>query len=60
LQATALGLGTVAVGAFYDDEVKRVVGVAEGEPLYIMPVGRPVSIYDLREEELRRYYEKNR
>ncbi len=60
LQATALGLGTVAVGAFIDDEVKRVVGAAEGEPLYIMPVGRPASLYDLREGELRRYYEKNR
>ncbi|ASJ07279.1 SagB/ThcOx family dehydrogenase [Thermococcus pacificus] len=42
LQATALGLGTVAVGAFRDDEVKRVIGV-EGEPLYIFPVGRPVE-----------------
>jgi SagB-type dehydrogenase family enzyme len=60
LQATALGLGTVSVGAFYDDRVKRIVGAVEGEPLYIMPVGRPVSLYDLREEELRRYYEKNR
>ncbi|MEM2910781.1 MAG: SagB/ThcOx family dehydrogenase [Nitrososphaerota archaeon] len=40
LQATAMGLGTVAVGAFYDDEVRKVLGVSEEErPLYVMPVG---------------------
>ncbi|UCD16125.1 MAG: SagB/ThcOx family dehydrogenase [Candidatus Omnitrophota bacterium] len=39
LQAVALGLGTVAVGAFSDGEVKGVLGVDE-QPLYIMPVGR--------------------
>ncbi len=39
LQATALGLGTVAVGAFYDDEVKSIVGCPE-DPLYLFPVGR--------------------
>lgn len=38
LQATALGLGTVAVGAFIDEEVKRVLGIKE-EPLYLFPVG---------------------
>jgi len=42
LQAVSLGLGTVAIGAFYDDEVKKVVGLADNEqPLYLMPVGRP-------------------
>ncbi|WP_457601254.1 SagB/ThcOx family dehydrogenase [Hydrogenivirga sp.] len=41
LQATALGLGTVVIGAFYDDEIKRIVGARrDEEPLYIMPVGR--------------------
>nr|WP_048147924.1 SagB/ThcOx family dehydrogenase [Palaeococcus ferrophilus] len=39
LQATALNLGTVAVGAFNDDEVAKIVGT-EGRPLYIFPVGR--------------------
>jgi len=38
LQATALGLGTVPVGAFIDSEVKSVLGIEE-EPLYLFPVG---------------------
>lgn len=38
LAATALGLGTVAIGAFYDDEVAELLGLEE-RPLYIFPVG---------------------
>lgn len=41
LQATALGLGAVTVGAFSDEQVTRVLNLPEGEqPLYIIPVGR--------------------
>ncbi|USG99678.1 SagB/ThcOx family dehydrogenase [Thermococcus argininiproducens] len=39
LQATALSLGTVAVGAFYENEVAKIIGT-DGVPLYIFPVGR--------------------
>ena len=41
LQATALGFGTVFVGAFYDAEVQDALGLpADHEPLGLMPVGR--------------------
>ncbi|MFH2069290.1 MAG: SagB/ThcOx family dehydrogenase [Candidatus Omnitrophota bacterium] len=39
LQAEALGLATVVIGAFRDSEVKKVLKIKE-EPLYLMPVGR--------------------
>jgi SagB-type dehydrogenase family enzyme len=39
LQAIALSLGTVMIGAFEDKEVREVLGIKE-EPLYIIPVGR--------------------
>jgi len=40
LQATALGLGAVTVGAFHDGEVSQLLNLpAEEEPLYIIPVG---------------------
>lgn len=40
LQATALGLGTVAIGAFYDDQVEKIVSAPpEEHALYVYPVG---------------------
>jgi SagB-type dehydrogenase family enzyme len=41
LQAIALGLGMVVVGAFDDRDVKRVMNMgAKEEPVCLMPVGR--------------------
>jgi SagB-type dehydrogenase family enzyme len=43
LQAVALGLATVEIGAFDDEEVSKVLGVEEQiKPLYIMPIGKPL------------------
>ncbi len=39
LQANALSLGTVMIGAFNDKEVKEILGIKE-ETLYIIPVGK--------------------
>jgi len=42
LQAVALGFGSVAVGAFDDAEVARVMNLPPDlKPLYMVPVGRP-------------------
>jgi len=41
LQAVSLGIGTVVVGAFRDDEVKKVISMSDDErPLYIIPAGK--------------------
>ena len=41
LQAVALGLGAVPVGAFDDDAVRTVLPTKKGEaPMYLIPVGR--------------------
>ncbi len=59
LEATALGLGTVAVGAFYDEEVRRVIGAPEHHKLlYIMPVGRPRVSYKVDQELIWRAIEE--
>ncbi len=40
LQATALDLGAVPVGAFYDDAVSQLLTIPDDEtPLYLIPVG---------------------
>jgi SagB-type dehydrogenase family enzyme len=43
LQAVALGLATIMVGAFEDEEVRKVLKLEEQiKPLYIIPIGKPV------------------
>jgi len=37
-----MGLGTVAVGAFYDEEIAKLIGLGEDYiVLYVFPVGVP-------------------
>ena len=44
LQAVALDLGAVPIGAFDDDRVRAVVGApADEAPLYLVPVGHPAE-----------------
>jgi SagB-type dehydrogenase family enzyme len=41
LQSESLGLKTVAIGAFHDSKVKKIVNVSHTEhPLYLMPIGK--------------------
>ncbi|NLX64682.1 MAG: SagB/ThcOx family dehydrogenase [Clostridiaceae bacterium] len=41
LQAEALNLGTVAIGAFNDKGIKRVLELTDEEhPVYLMPIGK--------------------
>jgi SagB-type dehydrogenase family enzyme len=41
LQAVAMGMGTVVIGAFRDDDVKVAANLAKDEqPVYIIPVGK--------------------
>lgn len=43
LQAVALGLGCVMVGAFDDEIIKELLSLEKAEyPLYIIPVGKPI------------------
>jgi len=61
LMATALGLGTVAVGAFYDDQVARIIGAKpEEHPLYIMPLGAPAKPPKTSFEEINNFYKTAR
>ncbi len=61
LEAASLGLGTVAVGAFHDEQVAKVVGLRSDEaPLYIMPVGTPSKQYSVTEEDIAQYIDSAR
>jgi len=61
LQATALGLATVAIGAFYDEEVREIIGAGRGEHvLYVMPIGRPAKPYRVGLEDLKAYISRHR
>ena len=42
LQAVAMGLGSVPIGAFYDDQMHRVLSLPKDhQPLYTIPIGYP-------------------
>jgi SagB-type dehydrogenase family enzyme len=42
LQAVALNLGSVPIGAFIDEQVKEALSLPDDhQPLYLIPVGHP-------------------
>jgi SagB-type dehydrogenase family enzyme len=44
LQAAALGLGTVPIGAFHDEQVEKLLKLPKDQKaLYLIPAGRPVG-----------------
>jgi nitroreductase len=43
LAATSLGLGSCWVGAFDDEEVKRILGIKDLKPIAILPIGYPAQ-----------------
>lgn len=61
LEATALNLGAVVIGAFHDDWVKSIVNAGENEhPLYIVSIGVPREIYRISEDEIAKYIDSRR
>lgn len=41
LQSVSLGLGSVVIGAFYDEEVQKLLNLSsEYKPVYMMSIGR--------------------
>ncbi|MEA3490140.1 MAG: SagB/ThcOx family dehydrogenase [Candidatus Omnitrophota bacterium] len=39
----SMGLGTVMIGAFSDQEIMKVMGLRKETPIYIMPLGHPLG-----------------
>lgn len=40
LQSVSLYLGTVSIGAFDDNQVKKILNLKKEEPLHIMSIGK--------------------
>lgn len=61
LMATALGLGTVAIGAFDDRRVAEILTLKSGEtPMYIMPIGKPRTQRKTEFTDIAKYIENSR
>ncbi len=61
LMSTALGYGSVVIGAFIDDRVQSIIGVRQDEiPLYIIPIGVPREQRRIDFTDIWRYIEVKR
>ncbi|MCS7111876.1 MAG: SagB/ThcOx family dehydrogenase [Ignisphaera sp.] len=61
LMSTALGYGTVAIGAFRDSEVASIVGLKSDEvPIYIMPIGVPERVVTTSFNDLKLHIDRAR
>mgnify|MGYP000560097177 CR=1 FL=1 len=61
LQAVALGMGTLVLGAFEDERVRSSVGAEDGErPLYVLPIGLCRALHEVSGKDLESYFELRR
>lgn len=61
LMSVALGLGTVAIGAFHDEDVAEVIRAQRNEhPIYVFPVGVPQTQHFMSFKDLQDLYSRLR
>lgn len=60
LESAALGLGCVAIGAYYDDKVAATIGLSNGVPAYVLSIGVPRRRVEAKLDEVHDAISRNR